>query len=1393
MRNRLGLGTAYSMRLSQRHRAMAIALAAMVISLTATPAKMAAPRGPDPILAANAAPKVAHAAPDNGSANKLQAAPTPSLVAPIYGRAVGFAESQPLRNFPAEKVYPVVDDAYRFKLLEHELEQEQEEDGPRSVNELNSEGTGVQPDPMAPMQREGALQRVLPAKNGDTRLLAIPAVPMPAPSLTFEGLSAADNTAVFGTTVAPPDPTGAVGPNDYVQTTNNLVRVYDKNGVARGPAFKLSGLFASLGGITATNDQGDTIVLYDRMANRWMISQFAFTTATTPPYHQAIAVSKTGDPTGAYWVYDFVMPGVEFNDYFKFGAWPDAYYMTDRQFTNGGPFNSFGCFAFDRAKMLAGDPTAGFIYFNLGTPMPLLSNSSSGMLPTDFTGLTPPPVGAPNVFAVYTDDAFGDPADAVRLFNFHADFATPASSTFAERSESPVAVAAFDSRNPNGRGDILQPAPAVAAADSLDSIGDRLMLRLQYLNRAGTESLLMTHTVNAGTIPAPGFAPTRAQYIAGVRYYEFRKTSPGGTFTVPEQATFSPDTNERWMASVAMDNAGNIAAGYSLSSTTVPPSLAYAGRLAGDPANGLAQSETILFSGTGVQRGTSNRWGDYSSLQVDPSDDATFWYVNQYYASSPTIGFDWHTRIGRFLFPGTTAPLQGTLSGTITACDSVLPLSDAIVTVTGGPSDGFSATTIANGTYSLNLVPGAYSVTVSNASHTCSGVGPFPVTITASATTLFNTCLSGTPSFQYVSNAVTGGNGNGMIERDECNDLAVTIRNNGCLIATGVTAHLTTATPGVLINQPDTTFATLNENATGVSQILFSVSTAATFVCGTPITFVLVITSPLGGSISLPFAVQTCQSVPIVINGVLDAGDTQQTARLGRNGVVSGCATAKVFPGTLGAGNRSYDLYSWTNGPTASCVTITTVPACSPATNPIITAAYLTAFNPANITTNYRGDPGGSPGVSGNSFSVNVPANGVLLVNVHEINAGTGCSGYTLTINGLVTNNTGGGACSADLSITNTPSPSPTVGPGQNLTFTYLTNNNGPTTAYNEVISTSTPPGTTFVSASASAGGVLATPGVGGTGLVSGTWAGSTANGASHTMTLVVNVPLATAEGTVLSNTATTTSGTADPNPGNNSATASVTVSQADLSLTDVAAPSPTVYQGETLSFTMASTDNGTGVAQDLAINTTTPAWTSFLSATGSAGVVLAPNGPATLTGTWPGATGVGATRTLNMLVDVLPLTPPGTLITDSATTSSTIYDPNPGDNAASASVTVLQANVETEPNNSYGNAMPVSAPGMCIGRINPANDLDYWRVILPQGATLTATLTPPNPPGNLSYFVYIYNQAGKIVAQSTRSGGVVNIASIRNTGVAPFYFYVVVRAPIGVSNPNSYRLSLSW
>jgi hypothetical protein len=278
-------------------------------------------------------------------------------------------------------------------------------------------------------------------RDAESHLASVSAVPMPTPALSFDGLSSNDNAAAYGFRIVPPDPFGDVGPNHYVQAVNALVRVFDKNGAALTPPFKLSSLFSRLGTACSTRNDGDPIVLYDALADRWLISQFC---NNFPPFRQLVAVSKTGDPTGEFYLYEFAMPNVKLNDYSKIGVWSDAFYMTTDQFS-GGDYAGTGVFAFDKTKMLAGDDSAGYVYFDLSTP---LTARLGGLLPADLDGLKAPPAGAPNVFVGYAATEYGDARDAIRLFDFHVDFQNPPNSTFAERAESPLAVAAFDRLRP---------------------------------------------------------------------------------------------------------------------------------------------------------------------------------------------------------------------------------------------------------------------------------------------------------------------------------------------------------------------------------------------------------------------------------------------------------------------------------------------------------------------------------------------------------------------------------------------------------------------------------------------------------------------------------------------------------------------------------------------------------------------------------------------------------------------------------------------------------------------------------------------------------------------------------------------------------------------------------
>ena len=553
---------------------------------------------------------------------------------------------------------------------------------------------------------------------------------LPTPVVSFEGISSADSAGVIGVPVLPPDANGAAGPNHYVQAVNAAFRIWNKAGQPLTNTKSLADLFAPLGGPCASSTDGNPTVLYDQLADRWLISQVCM---SPDPAHQLIAVSKTGDPTGSYYLYDFTMPNSKSNDDPHFGVWPDAYYMTDNQF-NDDAFAQSGVFAFDRSKMLVGDPTAGFVYFDTALLFPPSSGNNGpdgigGMLPACLDGLTPPPAGAPCPFSFFQADEFGDPGDQLRIFDFHADFSTPSNSTFTEHNGSPLLVAPFDPITvPDSQNVVPQPSPATSSS-YLDAVADRLMFRLAYRNFGTSERLLLNHTVNAATNPA---------YQAGVRWYQLTRSSVSGAFSIAEQQTWAGpvgDTANRWIGSGAMNFQGDIAFGYSVSSTSVFPSIAYAAKLGTDPAgSGLDQGEQTIINGAGVQTDPTGLWGAYSDMTVDPSDDCSFWYTQEYYSTTSDNG--WQTRIVK-LIPGTSAVSpRGTVSGTITDCLSGTPIPNAFVQI-----GNYSRATISNGTYSATVAPGTYSATVSAPGYTSASVSGLIVGNGGNVN--FSTCLSG--------------------------------------------------------------------------------------------------------------------------------------------------------------------------------------------------------------------------------------------------------------------------------------------------------------------------------------------------------------------------------------------------------------------------------------------------------------------------------------------------------------------------------------------------------------------------------------------------------------------------------------------------------------------------
>jgi hypothetical protein len=441
--------------------------------------------------------------------------------------------------------------------------------------------------------------------------LAAPLIPA-ITGTSFDGVGAGFRgpQGAFFVSGVPPDPNGAAGDTQYVQWVNTSFAVFDKTtGAAVYGPFPGNTLWQGFGGQCELNNDGDPIVLFDHIARRWVFSQPAFS-GGNGNYYQCLAVSTTSDATGTYNRYAFSMPN--FNDYPKIAVWPDAYYLSINLFDgpNGNFIGGYAC-AFDRTSMLAGAAATVQCF--------QLSSAYGGLLPSDLDGSTPPPPGSPNYFLAID-------TNSLDLWSFHVDFAIPANSTF----NGPLVLPVNAYSQACGGGTCI---PQPGTGQQLDSLGDRLMHRLAYRNFGGYETLVANHSVDNG-------GP------AAVRWYEVR--NPGGTPTVYQQGTYAPDATSRWMGSIGMDAVGNIAVGYSASSSTLSPSVAYSGRLAADPLGSL-QTESVIVTGAGSQTGTS-RWGDYSGLTIDPIDDCTFWYTNEYLQT--TGQFNWSTRVASFKFPG---------------------------------------------------------------------------------------------------------------------------------------------------------------------------------------------------------------------------------------------------------------------------------------------------------------------------------------------------------------------------------------------------------------------------------------------------------------------------------------------------------------------------------------------------------------------------------------------------------------------------------------------------------------------------------------------------------------------------------------------------------------------
>jgi hypothetical protein len=479
-----------------------------------------------------------------------------------------------------------------------------------------------------------------------------PSPTMPPPLLTFEGVAVGQS----GCSCAPPDTDGDVGPNHYVEAVNVSFKVFDKNGNTLAGPTTYNSLFAPLTGTPCSGfNDGDPFAFYDQVANRWVVSDFAFPSFPGVSFWQCIAVSQTPDPVaGGWFLYALQIDPANPNqlgDYPKFAMWNNpqpggTYFFTVNLFSTNVTFNGVRAFALDRASMLSGGP-ANAIAFTI-TPTGL--GDSYSLVAATFRTGTPPPAGEDEfLLAVDSPATGGVTLTQVKGWRFHVDFVTPGNSTLGVgANHSPnalITVAPFVDAFTT----TYSLVPQQGTTQKLDTLGDKIMTPLVYQNLGGTESLWADQTVILNYPNGP----------TAVRWYQFNVT--GGAFpATPVQQQDWTNGNDglwRWMPSIAVDQSGNTAIGYSTSSPSLFPSIRYAGRLAADPLNNLGQGEAVMFSGTGSQTGTSGRWGDYTYTSIDPSDGMTFWHVNEYYAT--TSSFNWHTRIGKFQFP---APAQITLT-----------------------------------------------------------------------------------------------------------------------------------------------------------------------------------------------------------------------------------------------------------------------------------------------------------------------------------------------------------------------------------------------------------------------------------------------------------------------------------------------------------------------------------------------------------------------------------------------------------------------------------------------------------------------------------------------------------------------------------------------------------
>ncbi|OLE20748.1 MAG: hypothetical protein AUG49_23995 [Catenulispora sp. 13_1_20CM_3_70_7] len=514
---------------------------------------------------------------------------------------------------------------------------------------------------------------------------------------SFDGIGSAN----YPVSYIPPDPNAAVGTTQVFEIVNAALAVYSKNGGTILAPFNTNALWAGFGGYCQTDNAGDGTVTWDRIHNRWLIQQFANVNSTTGSYYECVAISTGPDATGTYHRYAYQFS--DFPDYPKTAVWPGSYFVTYNMFSSAGAFVGGRVCAMDQTSMLIGAAASQQCF---------TSTYYGGLLAGDMDGSTPPPAGEDETVV-----ALGGTATSLAVWRFHVDWANPANSAFT--GPAPLTVAPYTT----ACGGIGPCVPQAATSERLDALSDRLMYRLAYRNFGDHESLVVSHSVaiGAGT---------------GMRWYELRMS--GGHPAVHQQGTYAPDSSFRWMGSAAQDKAGDIVLGYSQSSGVSFPSIRITGRNSSDPPGTMTQPEATLFTGSGSQT-TYSRWGDYTSMSIDPTDDCTFWYTDEY---QPAFGsFNWQTRLAAFQMPGCVTPTFsiGTQPAARTVSVGRAVTTTVSATAIGGDTEtvALTATGLPAGT-TATFQPSSISVggtaTLTLAASPTTPVGTYQVTVSGTGT-----------------------------------------------------------------------------------------------------------------------------------------------------------------------------------------------------------------------------------------------------------------------------------------------------------------------------------------------------------------------------------------------------------------------------------------------------------------------------------------------------------------------------------------------------------------------------------------------------------------------------------------------------------------------------------